>query len=99
MSRTRPVLADDDVLLREGVEVEHAMDLLASGHRTGYLLKSRITDVAEFIDTLKRVGPGRVGGGSGAGAETGGRASGRLPAVRRAGCHRQPDHRRGAPVG
>jgi DNA-binding NarL/FixJ family response regulator len=37
------------------VEVEHAMDLLANGYRTRYLLKSRITDIAEFVDTLKRV--------------------------------------------
>ena len=43
------------VVLSAHVEVEHAMDLLANGHRTGYLLKSRVTDVAEFIDTLKRV--------------------------------------------
>lgn len=31
------------------------MDLLSSGHRSGYLLKSRVTDVTEFIDGLKRV--------------------------------------------
>jgi len=31
------------------------MDLLASGGRTGYLLKTRVTDVGEFVDTLKRV--------------------------------------------
>jgi DNA-binding NarL/FixJ family response regulator len=43
------------VVLSAHVEVEHAMNLLASGHRTGYLLKSRVTDVAEFVDTLKRV--------------------------------------------
>jgi serine/threonine-protein kinase PknK len=43
------------VVLSAHVEVEHAMDLLANGQRTGYLLKSRITDVAEFIDTLRRV--------------------------------------------
>jgi DNA-binding NarL/FixJ family response regulator len=43
------------VVLSAHVEVEHAMDLLAAGSRTGYLLKSRVTDVAEFIDTLKRV--------------------------------------------
>ena len=43
------------VVLSAHVEVEHAMDLLASGKRTGYLLKSRVTDIAEFIDTLKRV--------------------------------------------
>ena len=43
------------VVLSAHVEVEHAMDLLANGHRTGYLLKSRVTDVEEFIDTLQRV--------------------------------------------
>jgi DNA-binding NarL/FixJ family response regulator len=43
------------VVLSAHVEVEHAMDLLANGHRTGYLLKSRVTDVAEFVETLKRV--------------------------------------------
>jgi DNA-binding NarL/FixJ family response regulator len=48
------------VVLSAHVEVEHAMDLLASGHRTGYLLKSRVTDITEFIDALKRV----VRGGS-----------------------------------
>ena len=43
------------VVLSAHVEVEHAMDLLASGQRSGYLLKSRVTDVEEFVDTLKRV--------------------------------------------
>jgi DNA-binding NarL/FixJ family response regulator len=43
------------VVLSAHVEVEHAMDLLAAGHRIGYLLKSRVTDVTEFIDTLWRV--------------------------------------------
>ena len=43
------------LVLSAHVEVEHAMDLLASGQRTGYLLKDRITDVAEFIETLKRI--------------------------------------------
>jgi DNA-binding NarL/FixJ family response regulator len=43
------------VVLSAHVEVEHAMDLLASGRRTGYLLKSRVTDVGEFVDTLHRV--------------------------------------------
>jgi DNA-binding NarL/FixJ family response regulator len=43
------------VVLSAHVEVEHAMDLLAAGRRTGYLLKSRVTDVDEFIDTLRRV--------------------------------------------
>jgi DNA-binding NarL/FixJ family response regulator len=43
------------VVLSAHVEVEHAMDLLANGERTGYLLKSRVTDVTEFVQTLHRV--------------------------------------------
>jgi serine/threonine-protein kinase PknK len=43
------------LVLSAHVDVEHAMDLLASGERSGYLLKSRITDVDEFLDTLDRV--------------------------------------------
>jgi serine/threonine-protein kinase PknK len=46
------------LVLSAHVEVEHAMQLLASGHRVGYLLKSRVTDVEEFIDTLERVAKG-----------------------------------------
>ena len=41
------------LVLSAHVEVEHAMELLASGHKVGYLLKSRITDVADFIDSLR----------------------------------------------
>jgi len=40
------------------VEVEHAMELLASGQRIGYLLKSRVTEVAEFVEGLRRVAKG-----------------------------------------
>jgi DNA-binding NarL/FixJ family response regulator len=43
------------VVLSAHVEVEQAMDLLANGERTGYLLKSRVTDVADFVQTLHRV--------------------------------------------
>jgi serine/threonine-protein kinase PknK len=43
------------LVLSAHVEVEHAMDLLASGERSGYLLKSRVTDMEEFLDTLDRV--------------------------------------------
>jgi DNA-binding NarL/FixJ family response regulator len=43
------------VVLSAHVEVEQAMDLLASGQRSGYLLKSRVTDVADFIETLNRI--------------------------------------------
>jgi DNA-binding NarL/FixJ family response regulator len=48
------------LVLSAHVEVEHAVDLLASGERIGYLLKSRVTDVEEFVDTLERI----AGGGS-----------------------------------
>jgi DNA-binding NarL/FixJ family response regulator len=43
------------LVLSAHVEVEHAMELLASGHSIGYLLKSRVTDVADFLDTLQRI--------------------------------------------
>jgi DNA-binding NarL/FixJ family response regulator len=46
------------VLLSAHVEVEHAMEVLEGGDRTGYLLKSRVTDVDDFVDTLERVTKG-----------------------------------------
>jgi DNA-binding NarL/FixJ family response regulator len=46
------------LVLSAHVEVEHAMELLAGGQGVGYLLKSRVTDVEEFIDTLGRVARG-----------------------------------------
>ncbi|TDE14380.1 response regulator transcription factor [Jiangella asiatica] len=46
------------LLLSAHAEVEHAMQLLASGEGVGYLLKSRVTDVAEFIETVERVARG-----------------------------------------
>ena len=46
------------LVLSAHVEVEHAMELLASGHKVGYLLKSRVTDVADFIDSLERIARG-----------------------------------------
>jgi DNA-binding NarL/FixJ family response regulator len=48
------------LVLSAHVEVEHAMGLLATGRRIGYLLKSRVTNVDEFMETLERI----VGGGS-----------------------------------
>ena len=50
------------VILSAHLEIVHAMDLLAlaAGHRSGYLLKSRVTDIDEFIETLERI----VSGGS-----------------------------------
>jgi serine/threonine-protein kinase PknK len=46
------------LVLSAHADVEHAMELLASGRGIGYLLKSRITNVAEFIDTLERIANG-----------------------------------------
>jgi DNA-binding NarL/FixJ family response regulator len=46
------------LVLSAHTDVEHAMELLAGGRGIGYLLKSRISDVAEFIDTLERIAKG-----------------------------------------
>jgi serine/threonine-protein kinase PknK len=46
------------LVLSAHAEVEHAMELLASGGGIGYLLKSRVSDVAEFVDTLYRLAKG-----------------------------------------
>jgi DNA-binding NarL/FixJ family response regulator len=46
------------IVLSAHVEVDEAIELLAGGERTGYLLKSRITDVAEFIETVERITAG-----------------------------------------
>jgi DNA-binding NarL/FixJ family response regulator len=46
------------LVLSAHVEVEHAMELLASGRGLGYLLKTRVSDVAEFLDTLDRIAKG-----------------------------------------
>jgi DNA-binding NarL/FixJ family response regulator len=43
------------LILSAHVEVAHAMTLLANGSRSGYLLKTRVTDIDEFLDTLDRV--------------------------------------------
>jgi DNA-binding NarL/FixJ family response regulator len=46
------------LVLSAHVDVEHAVELLSSGHAIGYLLKSRVTDVAEFVDSLQRIANG-----------------------------------------
>ncbi|MDQ1731612.1 MAG: hypothetical protein QOK10_1771 [Pseudonocardiales bacterium] len=46
------------IVLSAHVEVDEAMELLAGGERLGYLLKSRITDVAHFIETVERIAAG-----------------------------------------
>jgi DNA-binding NarL/FixJ family response regulator len=48
------------LVLSAHVQVEQATDLLASGQRSGYLLKSRIPAVDDFIEALERI----VKGGS-----------------------------------
>jgi DNA-binding NarL/FixJ family response regulator len=48
------------LVLSAHVEVHRAMDLLAEGRGVGYLLKSRVTEVGDFLDTLERI----AGGGS-----------------------------------
>lgn len=46
------------LLLSAHVEVDHALEILDGGRSVGYLLKSRVTDVADFVDTLGRVANG-----------------------------------------
>jgi serine/threonine-protein kinase PknK len=43
------------LILSAHVEIAHAMTLLGNGSRSGYLLKSRVTDIDEFLETLDRV--------------------------------------------
>jgi DNA-binding NarL/FixJ family response regulator len=55
----RSELPDIGILvLSAHVEVEHALELLAGGRGIGYLLKSRVTDIDEFIGTLQRIAKG-----------------------------------------
>jgi DNA-binding NarL/FixJ family response regulator len=46
------------MVLSAHVDVDQAMELLRGGRGVGYLLKSRVTDVADFVDTLKRIANG-----------------------------------------
>ncbi len=46
------------LVLSAYAEVADAMDLLASGQGVGYLLKSRVTEVAEFVETVDRIARG-----------------------------------------
>ncbi|WP_061556105.1 response regulator [Mycobacterium simiae] len=46
------------VILSAHVDVEQAMQLLVSGRSAGYLLKTRVTDVSEFLDTVARIADG-----------------------------------------
>jgi DNA-binding NarL/FixJ family response regulator len=46
------------LVLSAHVDVDHAMELLAGGRSIGYLLKSRVTDVTDFVDTIGRIANG-----------------------------------------
>jgi DNA-binding NarL/FixJ family response regulator len=46
------------MVLSAFVHTEHAVELLASGQRIGYLLKDRVEDVTEFVQSLQRVADG-----------------------------------------
>jgi DNA-binding NarL/FixJ family response regulator len=48
------------LVLSAHVEVHRAINLLAEGQGVGYLLKSRVTEVGDFLETLERI----AGGGS-----------------------------------
>jgi DNA-binding NarL/FixJ family response regulator len=43
------------LVLSAHVEVKHATTLLSSGRRCGYLLKSRVADIGEFLDSVDRL--------------------------------------------
>jgi DNA-binding NarL/FixJ family response regulator len=46
------------LVLSAHVEVEHATTLLSEGNGVGYLLKSRVVDVDDFVDNVRRVAKG-----------------------------------------
>jgi DNA-binding NarL/FixJ family response regulator len=46
------------LVLSAHTEVGEAMELLAAGQRVGYLLKSRVTDVEDFTETVGRIAAG-----------------------------------------
>jgi serine/threonine-protein kinase PknK len=55
----RRELPDTAILVLSAyAEVEHAMELLAGGGGIGYLLKSRVADVDEFLDAVARIARG-----------------------------------------
>ncbi|WP_099022622.1 response regulator [Mycolicibacterium palauense] len=46
------------LVLSAHVDVDHAMELLSGGRSVGYLLKTRVTDVDDFLTTLHRIADG-----------------------------------------
>src|SRR5262249_7498185 len=49
------------LVLSAYVEVTHATTLLASGQRSGYLLKSRVANIDEFLESIDRLSRGGAG--------------------------------------
>jgi DNA-binding NarL/FixJ family response regulator len=46
------------LVLSAHAEVDEAMEMLAAGHGVGYLLKSRVTDLGDFAETVGSVASG-----------------------------------------
>ena len=46
------------LVLSAHVDVDHAMELMVNGSKVGYLLKSRVVEVGDFIDALQRIAKG-----------------------------------------
>ena len=46
------------LVLSAHVEVNRAMDLLAEGRGVGYLLKSRVIEAGDFVETCERIAGG-----------------------------------------
>lgn len=46
------------LVLSAHVEVHRAVDLLSEGRGVGYLLKSRVTEVGDFLETLEHIAAG-----------------------------------------
>ena len=70
------------LVLSAHAEVDEAMELLAGGRGVGYVLKSRVTDVADFVETVERVAEGRLRGRPRPRAGAGGGPAPRRPARR-----------------
>jgi DNA-binding NarL/FixJ family response regulator len=46
------------LVLSAHVEIEEATELLVTGQRVGYLLKNRVLNVDEFVESLRRIASG-----------------------------------------
>jgi serine/threonine-protein kinase PknK len=48
------------LVLSAHLDTEFALELVTRGERIGYLLKSRVTDVADFVDALQQISRGAL---------------------------------------